>query len=64
MCPGALDGLGPVRLSSLQRKDPEQHLLECRLRPMTYSWLAAAAKVCNPPILWKNDVLQTQKVMV
>ena len=31
-------------------KIPEQHLLECRLRPMTYSWLADAVRVRNPPV--------------
>jgi hypothetical protein len=34
-------------------KDSEQHLFECRPRPMTHSWLADAANVSFPPFMSK-----------
>jgi hypothetical protein len=44
----------------------EQHSVpvtfECPLTPSLDVWLALAANVGSPPILWKNNVLQAQKV--
>jgi hypothetical protein len=41
---------------------PDPRLFECQLLPLTQSHLALAAKVRNPPIVLKNNVLRLQKV--
>jgi hypothetical protein len=48
--PAAFVPLGSVLPSALQKK-PGTASVECRLRPMTHSWVAGAEKVCSPPFL-------------